>query len=67
MKEQSNPFVEQMVREMEKLFKQFSDMEHVLVQKDIEIATLEYELGLQKRFYALLRESYLKLTRSRHE
>lgn len=44
-------------------FNRFSDVEHLIVQKDIQIATLELELALQKKFYARLRESYLNMMR----
>lgn len=67
MGEEKNPFIEQLIKEIEKLFKRFSDTEHQLVQKDIQIATLEFELAIQKKFYALLRESYLKIIRMKNQ
>lgn len=63
MKEEKDPLIEQLVKEIEKLFEGFFDTEHLLVQKDIQIATLEFELALQKKFYAMLRESYIKILR----
>ncbi len=65
MKEEKNPFIEQLVSRVEKLLSKFSDAEHQLVQKDIRIATLEFELGIQKKFYSLLRESYLNVLNSK--
>lgn len=63
MNKEKNPFIEQLIGEIEKLLNRFSDVEHQLIQKDIQLATLEFELALQKKYYALLRESYLNIVR----
>ena len=54
---------DKLFQEIEKRLDRFSDVEHLIVQKDIQIATLELELALQKKFYARLRESYLNMMR----
>ena len=48
---------ELIIREIEKYLSKFCEIEHQLIQKDIQLATLEFELALQKKFYALLREA----------
>ena len=58
MEEQVNPFIEQMRKEIGKIIDKLFETEHQIIQKDIEIATLTLELGLQKKAYALLRQSY---------
>ena len=58
MKEQINPLIEQMRKEIRKVIDKLFETEHQIIQKDIEIATLTLELGLQKKAYALLRQSY---------
>ncbi|HNA62861.1 MAG TPA: hypothetical protein PKW79_07280 [Rhabdochlamydiaceae bacterium] len=52
---------DKLFQEIERRLERFSDIEHLIIQKDIEIATLELELALQKKFYARLRESYLNM------
>jgi len=54
---------DKLFQEIEKRLDRFFDVEHLIVQKDIQIATLELELALQKKFYVRLRESYLNMMR----
>ncbi|HEX2580294.1 MAG TPA: hypothetical protein VHK67_07830 [Rhabdochlamydiaceae bacterium] len=67
MEERSNPFVEQICREIEIILDKHFEIEHQLIQKDIEIAALTLELGLQKKSYALLRQSHTNLLESYHQ
>ncbi len=61
MEEQLNPFVDQMRKEIRKIIEKLFETEHQIIQKDIEIASLTLELGLQKKAYALLRQSHSNL------
>jgi hypothetical protein len=54
MEEQIHPLIKQVCEEMKKILKDHFELEHKLVQTGIEIATLTFELGLQKKSYALL-------------
>lgn len=67
MQEQFNPFIEQICREIKTLLDKHFEIEHQLIQKDIEIATLNLELGLQKKSYALLRQSHANLLEIYHQ
>ena len=61
MEEHLNPFVDQMRKEIRKIIDKLFETEHQIIQKDIEIAALTLELGLQKKAYALLRQSHSNL------
>jgi septum formation topological specificity factor MinE len=67
MKEQINPLIEQMRKEIRKVIDKLFETEHQIIQKDIEIATLTLELGLQKKAYALLRQSYSYLLKKQSD
>lgn len=61
MEEQVHPLTKQVCEEIKKTLNEHFELEHELVQKDIVIATLIFELGLQKKSYALLCQSYTDL------
>jgi hypothetical protein len=65
MEEQVHPLIKQVCEEMKNILKEHFELEHELVQKGIEIATLTFELGLQKKSYALLCQSYTDLLKSK--